>query len=145
MEKNYSMFEIGALENIDQYSFSAQVLPSAIKGKKFLKEEMALTGMEVSFNKFPPGAAMPFYHKHQEHEELYLFLKGRGQFQIDGQVIDVKEGTAIRVTPAGVRAWRNNSDQDLYYVVIQAKANSLPKGTIEDGMAVDQKVTWKNE
>ncbi len=144
MKKNHSVFEIGALENIDQYAFSTKVLPSAVKGKKFLKDDLALTGMEVSFNKFPPGAAMPFSHQHREHEEVYLFLKGRGQFQIDGQVIDVKEGTAIRVAPEGVRAWRNNSDQDLYYVVIQAKANSLPKGTIEDGVAVDQKVTWKN-
>ncbi|MBI3775327.1 MAG: cupin domain-containing protein, partial [Gammaproteobacteria bacterium] len=130
--------------NIDQHSFSTPLLPSAVKGKKFLKNDLALTGMEVSFNKFPPGAAMPFYHQHREHEELYLFLKGKGQFQIDGQIIEVKEGTAIRVAPAGVRAWRNNSGQDLYYVVIQAKANSLPKGTIEDGVVVDQKVTWKD-
>lgn len=142
MEQNYSIFEVGALENIGQYSFTSKVLPSAISGKKFLKDELALTGMEVSFNTFPPGAAMPFYHQHREHEELYIFLKGRGQFQIDGKVIDVKEGTAIRVAPTGVRAWRNNSDQDLLYVVIQAKANSLPKGTIEDGVAVDKKVTW---
>lgn len=143
MEQNYSIFEVGALENLDQYAFTSKVLPSAITGKKFLKDELALTGMEVSFNTFPPGAAMPFYHRHREHEELYLFLKGQGQFQIDGKVIDVKEGTAIRVAPNGVRAWRNNSDHDLLYVVIQAKANSLPKGTIEDGVAVDQKVTWK--
>lgn len=142
MKNNYSVFEVGALENIDQYSFSTPLLPAAVKGKKFLKNELALTGMEVSFNKFPPGAAMPFYHQHREHEELYLFLKGKGQFQIDGKIIDVQEGTAIRVAPVGVRAWRNNSDQDLYYVVIQAKAGSLPKGTIEDGAAVDQKIKW---
>lgn len=144
MNNNYAVFEIGALEKLDQHSFSTPLLPSAVKGKKFLKNELGLTAMEVSFNKFPPGAAMPFYHRHREHEELYLFLKGRGQFQIDGQTINVKEGTAIRVAPAGVRAWRNNSDQDLYYVVIQAQANSLPKGTIEDGVAVDQQMTWKD-
>ena len=142
MKSNHSVFEIGALENIDQHSFSTPLLPSAVKGKKFLQSDLALTGMEVSFNKFPPGAAMPFHHQHREHEELYVFLKGKGQFQIDGQTINVKEGTAIRVAPAGVRTWRNNSNQDLYYVVIQAKANSLPKGTIEDGMVVDQKVSW---
>ena len=142
MNKNHAVFEMGTLEKIDQYAFNVEGLPAPIKGKKFLKNDLSLTGMEVSFNKFPPGAAMPFYHRHQEHEELYVILKGRGQFQIDGQVIDVKEGTAIRVAPAGVRAWRNNSDQDMYYVVIQAKANSLPKGTIEDGVVVDQKITW---
>ncbi len=142
MAKNHSVFEIGPMENLGQYAFTTKLLPSAVPGKKFLKGELDLTGMEVSFNKFPPGAAMPFYHQHREHEELYLFLKGRGQFQIDGKTIDVKEGTAIRVNPAGVRAWRNNSDQDLYYVVIQAKANSLRSGTIEDGVVVDRKVQW---
>ena len=60
MNNNYAVFEIGALEKLDQHSFSTPLLPSTIKGKKFLKNELGLTAMEVSFNKFPPGAAMPF-------------------------------------------------------------------------------------
>lgn len=30
---------------------------------------------------------MPFYHTHRLNEEIYLFLKGVGEFQIDGKVL----------------------------------------------------------
>ena len=85
---------------------------------------------------------MPFTHRHREHEDLYLFVKGRGQFQVDGTIIGVREGTVIRVSPQGERTWRNNSTQDLYYIVVQAKAGSLDKTTFRDGESTSQTVFW---
>jgi hypothetical protein len=41
-----------------------------------------------------------------------------------------------------MRTWRNNSDQDLYYVVIQAQENSLTADTTEDGIKGEKSVTW---
>ena len=61
---------------------------------------------------------------------------------IDGEVIDVREGSAIRVSPEGVRAWRNNSTEDLYYIVIQAKNNTLDAYTLTDGVLVDPNAVW---
>jgi len=98
--------------------------------------------MEVSLGKLAPGTGVPYSHRHVENEELYLFIKGSGQFLIDGEVIDVQEGSCIRVAPDGVRAWRNNSTEDLYYIVIQAKNNSLGAHTLEDGKIVDPKAKW---
>lgn len=113
------------------------------KGKLFLKDILNLTGMEVSLNQLPPGAQVPFYHAHIENEELYIFLKGHGQFQIDGEVIDVTEGSVIRVGTGGLVTWRNNStDEDLLYIVIQAKQDTLTQWTRSDATVPDQKVTW---
>lgn len=136
--RNFTVFHVGNWSELDQYAFKHPNLPNSFPGKLFLKRELKLTGMEVSLNKFPPGASMPFYHKHQEHEELYIFIKGRGQFQIDDEVIDVGEGTVIRVAPDGIRTWRNNSSEDIYYIVIQAKVGSLSGEEISDGIAVKQ-------
>jgi mannose-6-phosphate isomerase-like protein (cupin superfamily) len=138
--RNFTVSHVGNWSELDQYAFKHPNLPHAFPGKLFLKKELKLTGMEVSLNKFPPGASMPFYHKHQEHEELYIFIKGRGQFQIDDEVIDVGEGTVIRVAPDGIRTWRNNSSEDIYYIVIQAKAGSLLGEEISDGIAVKQRI-----
>ncbi len=140
--QNFTVAHIGEWADLDKYSFKHPKLPAAFPGKLFLKNVLQLTGMEVSLNKFPQGTQMPFYHKHQEHEELYLFIKGKGQFQIDGRVVDVRDGTVIRVAPDGVRTWRNNSSQDLYFVVIQAKAGSLSRGDISDGIGVGHRVEW---
>lgn len=98
--------------------------------------------MVGKFIKLPAGHAVPFTHWHRQNEELYLFAKGTGQFQVDGTVIPVREGTAIRVSSEGARAWRNNSTEDLYYVVVQAPAESLERRTIDDGELVSDTVHW---
>jgi hypothetical protein len=46
------------------------------------------------------------------------------------------------VAPDGVRAVRNCGTEDLYYVCIQAKANSLTGRTIADGRRVEGPVVW---
>lgn len=142
---NFSMADLGCLDELGQYSFKHPLLPNPVEGKKFLHDDLELTGMEVSIHKLLPGTSMPFYHRHRENEELYLFIKGRGEFQIDGEVMPVREGTVIRVEPAGVRAWRNNSSEDMYYIVVQAKAGSLGGYTATDGIAAKEKVSWPEQ
>ncbi len=141
-EQNFTVAHICKWADLDKYTFKHPKLPGAYPGKFFLKNVLKLSGMEVSLNKLQPGTQMPFYHKHKENEELYLFIKGNGQFQIDGWVVDVHEGTVIRVAPDGVRAWRNNSSEDLYFIVIQAKAGSLSGEDISDVIGVGHRVEW---
>jgi len=99
--------------------------------------------MQVSFGVMPGHGATPFTHKHKNNEELYIFISGKGQIQIDGEIVDVEEGAAVRVATDGVRSWRNTSDTDLNYIVIQAKENSLGPDTLEDGMPGEDAPTWK--
>lgn len=139
---NYALVHLGEIKDLRQYRFQHPSLPAAVPGKVFLQELLGLTGMEISFGLLPAGRSMPFHHKHRQNEEVYLFLRGRGQFQIDGQAHDVREGTAIRVSPEGVRSWRNNSIEDLFYIVIQAKAGSIDGGTTTDGVGVPGAVQW---
>ncbi len=139
--KNFTVTNIGKFEELDKYVFEHPSVPST-PGKIFLKETLKLTGMEASVNKLSPGERIPFYHKHKENEELYIFIKGKGQFQVDGEIIEIREGTAIRVSPQGVRAWRNNSSEDLFFIVIQAKAGSLSAENISDGIGVEENVEW---
>lgn len=141
--KNFSGAQVGVLNDLDRYQFFHPLGKGrGFPGKLFLKEPLAMTGMEVSMNKLPAGQSVPFYHQHREHEELYIFLRGKGQFLIDGNVIDVQEGSVIRVAPDGVRTWRNHSQEDLVYIVIQAKAGSLSANQIEDGVVLPEKVSW---
>lgn len=113
------------------------------RGKLFLQEILGLSGLEISINVLPAGKGVPFYHKHKENEEVYMFVKGSGQFQVDGEVIPIQEGTVIRVSPDGARTWRNNSSEDLFYIVIQGKEHSLTSSTISDGIPLPDKVEWK--
>ncbi len=122
---HYSVGEAGPLDQLDS--------------KLFIGRSLDFTSMEVSLNRFAPGQEVPFVHQHRQHEEMYLFIQGHGQFQVDGETFDVKPGTIVRVLPEAHRAWRNNSDRDLLCVVIQANVNSL---TDNDGIRLDGPVTW---
>ncbi|WP_028612671.1 cupin domain-containing protein [Paenibacillus harenae] len=134
---NFSVVEAGPFSSL----MSMSKVP--IPGKYFLKDRLGLTGMEVSLNQLPQGGSIPFYHTHRENEELYLFIGGRGQFQVDGQIIDVKEGTTVRVAPEGERTLRNNGTGDLSFIVIQVQAGSLRQWVETDGVILDKPVTWQ--
>jgi len=141
--KHYSVAELGPVEAWKGYTAEVASLPGIkVPGKCFLHPVLGLTGMEISVNCLPAGVKLPFYHTHQAHEEIYLFLKGHGQFQVDGDIIEIREGTTLRVAPAGERTWRNNSQEDLYYIVIQAVQESLAAQGTEDGVTVQRKVSW---
>ena len=115
---------------------------TGVRGKGISRETLGLTCTEVSLNSLAPGVAVPFLHAHKQNEELYLFLKGQGEIQVDGAIIPVTAGSAIRVDPAGMRSWRNTGSEPLLYVVVQAKAGSLEQATGGDGIVPDQPVKW---
>lgn len=138
--KNFAFVNFGPFEKVDQYLFKHSKLTSEVPGKKFLKEELGLSSMEVSLNKFSAGVSMPFSHKHRENEELYLFLKGKGEFCIDGEWFEVQEGSAVKVAPDGVRTWRSSPNEELLFIVIQARAGTLIGDTINDGIPVKTEV-----
>jgi uncharacterized cupin superfamily protein len=140
--KDFTLFQTGRLTEWGKYIYKNNNVPST-EGKLFLKELLGLTGMEVSINKLKPGEGIPFYHKHKNNEELYIFLKGRGQFQLNGNIFDIQEGSVVRVYPEVIRAFRNNSSEDLYFIVIQAKVGSFSGEGISDGIGSGSPVQWK--
>ncbi len=140
--KNFTAIHAGKFADLTQYELPHPLRPKPVRGKLFLKDHMDSTAMQVSLNKLPAGISVSFYHQHKENEELYIFVGGKGQVQVDGEIIDVSEGSCVRISPNGVRTWRNNSDEDLYYIVIQARDGSLNIDTFEDGIPGDKEVTW---
>jgi mannose-6-phosphate isomerase-like protein (cupin superfamily) len=142
---NFTVADLGKLSDLNRFSFKLPSRSVEVEGKLFINQLADLTSCEISFNKLPANTAIPFYHKHKQNEEIYLFIQGRGEFQIDGKVFPVSEGTVVRVDPDGERTLRNNSEEDLLYIVIQARANSYEGHTISDGVAIDKKVSWVNK
>ncbi|MBI3561512.1 MAG: cupin domain-containing protein [Gammaproteobacteria bacterium] len=140
---NFTAYKSGARSEWPDHSLEIPGL-GEIHGKHFLKDIVGFTGSEISINSLPPGAGMPFYHQHQENEEIYIFIQGRGQMQIDGEIIDVQEGSVVRIAPNGLRTWRNNSHEPLLYIVAQMRANSLRQYGFGDGVVSEKKVTWPN-
>ncbi len=133
------MAEVTATKNGIHYTVAEAGNFGELEKKEFIAQTLGFTGMQVSLNRATPGQASPYLHAHRQHEELYLFLWGTGEFQVDGDVLPVKPGTMIRVAPEGQRAWRNNSSSDLLFIVVQANVGTL---TGQDGIRLDGDPSW---
>ena len=104
----------------------------------FAGQAVGATGSELSFQTLVPGQDSGFLHTHKTHEELYIILKGEGQYQVDGEVFPVSEGTIIRVAPDGKRS------ENLTMLCIQYKANAFTEADspMTDGVILQEELKW---
>ena len=119
---NFKNVEIGTIQEIGQ---------KYENGKAFLHDLLGLTSCEISINSMKKGVKLPFNHKHKQNEEIYIFLKGEGSMTLDNEVIQVKEGSCVKVMPNAVRTMESKTD--LQYICVQAKEGSLEQFGFGDG------------
>lgn len=95
------------------------------EGRVELHDTLSLTGAEISINKLPAGASVPFIHSHKNNEEIYGIIAGKGKAIIDDEEINLTTGDWLRISPAGKRQFFASKDSELTYICIQVKENSL--------------------
>lgn len=138
---NFDTISVGPFNEISDYLLSMG--PEVkIPGKVFCGAAIHATGSEFSFQSFMPGTETGFLHTHKNHEELYIFLSGNGEFQVDNKIIPVSEGTIVRVSPQGKRSVRNNGTAPLIMLCIQYKSDTFTPEDVTDGVILDQPVKW---
>lgn len=138
---NFTAVSVGKLSELKD--FVLEMGPEIkIPGKVFGGAAVQATGAEFSFQMFQPGTETGFLHTHKNHEELYFFLAGKGEFQVDGRVFPVAEGSVVRVAPAGVRSVRNNGTEPLVMLCVQYKGNTFTAEDATDGVILQEPVKW---
>ena len=140
---NFAAASFGKINEIIEYE-----LPMGpditIQGKVFGGQAVGAAAAEFSFQTLVPGQDSGFLHTHKTHEELYIILKGEGQYQVDGEIFPVSEGTIIRVAPDGKRALKNTGSENLTMMCIQYKANAFTEADspMEDGVILQEELKW---
>lgn len=139
--RNFSAISVGKLNELNEYVL--ELGPDVkIPGKVFGGAALHATGGDFSFQVFQPGTETGFLHTHKVHEELYFFLSGQGEFQVDGQVIPVAEGSVVRVAPEGERSVRNNGTEPLVMLCVQYRGNTFTEADAADGNILQKPVVW---
>ena len=139
--RNFSAISVGKLNELNEYVL--ELGPNVkIPGKVFGGAALHATGGDFSFQVFQPGTETGFLHTHKVHEELYFFLSGQGEFQVDGQVIPVAEGSVVRVAPEGERSVRNNGTEPLVMLCVQYRGNTFTEADAADGNILQKPVKW---
>lgn len=104
------------------------------EGRTELHNTLALTGAEISINRLPAGAGVPFVHSHKHNEEIYGVLAGKGKAVIDGEEVALSAGDWLKVAPAAKRQFSAAADSGLTFVCIQVRENSLEGFTADDAV-----------
>ncbi len=104
------------------------------EGRVELHDALKLTGAEISINRLPAGAGVPFIHAHKNNEEIYGVLEGAGKAVIDGETIELAAGDWLKVAPAAKRQFSAAANTGITYVCIQVKENSLEGFTANDAV-----------
>ena len=118
---NFNAVSVGKSDELNDYVME---LGSGVKipGKVFGGTAVQATGSEFSFQSF--------------------FLSGSGEFQVDGQVFPVSEGSVVRVAPAGKRSVRNNGTRPLVMLCVQYKSGTFTAEDAADGIILQEPVQW---
>ncbi len=75
----------------------------------------------------PPGASEGL-HRHPGIEEVYYVLNGDGQAQVNGETAEIHKGDAVPVLLNEAHSFKNNSSQDLEFMIIGIASQ---KGVLE--------------
>ena len=138
---NFKAINVGKMSNLNEYVL--ELGPEVkIPGKVFGGAALGATGSEFSLQLFQPGTESGFLHTHKKHEELYFFLGGKGEFQVDGLVFPVEEGSVVRVAPDGKRSVRNNGTEALLMLCVQYLGNTFTQEDASDGVFLNEPVKW---
>jgi mannose-6-phosphate isomerase-like protein (cupin superfamily) len=66
---------------------------------RFAKDDLDAERTGITHLKLNPGQRMPFGHKHDQAEEIYIVVAGSGRMKIDDEIIEIVELDAVRIAP----------------------------------------------
>ncbi len=139
--KNFNAINLGKIQDMKEYAL--ELSPEIkIPGKVFGGQAIGTTGSEFSFQVFAPGQETGFLHTHKNHEELYFFISGKGEFQVDGEIFPIEEGSVVRVAPEGKRSVRNNGLIPLVMLCVQYRSDTFSADDATDGNILTESVSW---
>jgi quercetin dioxygenase-like cupin family protein len=76
----------------------------------------------IIYSELKPGTSIG-YHTHENDEEVYVILEGKGIMTINGEPREVRAGDVILNKPYGSHGLENNSDTDLKILVFEVQAS----------------------
>ncbi|MBK3643346.1 cupin domain-containing protein [Streptomyces sp. MBT33] len=85
------------------------------------RRQLASPTEAVEWASIPPGG-LSGEHRHTRTEEIYLILRGHGEFLFNGRPHPVAPGSLALTAPGNVHGLRNTCDTDLDWWVIETLA-----------------------
>jgi len=75
------------------------------------------------------GGKGSYGHRHKTQEEVYFVLSGTLQFKLGDEVLDLRQGTVVRVAPETWRSVWNDEPEDAELIIV---SKYVPGGSADD-------------
>jgi mannose-6-phosphate isomerase-like protein (cupin superfamily) len=70
-------------------------MPSEMEAR-FARSALRGETLGLTLMKLAPGFRIPFGHKHEDQEEVYVIVRGSARIKVDGEVVEAGQWDAIR-------------------------------------------------
>ena len=77
---------------------------------RFARKALEVEGGGLSYQRMAPGFVLPFGHRHENHEEVYVVLSGSGRVKLDGEEHELRQWDALRLAPPVTRGFAAGPD-----------------------------------
>jgi mannose-6-phosphate isomerase-like protein (cupin superfamily) len=88
----------------DCQDFAPKFGYEAVQEARFPWRELGAEQTGLAFHRVKPGQRQGFAHRHDQAEEIYVVLSGRGRIKLDDEIAEVGPLDAIRIAPGITRA-----------------------------------------
>jgi quercetin dioxygenase-like cupin family protein len=72
---------------------------------RFARAALELENSGISYFRIAPNFRIPFGHKHQQQEEIYVLIGGSARAKLGDEVVELKTWDTVRVSPETVRGF----------------------------------------
>jgi mannose-6-phosphate isomerase-like protein (cupin superfamily) len=86
--------------------------------------DLGSRNLSITWVDVPPGAEQ-HAHSHEDSEQVYVIVRGRGRMQVAGDEEDVGEGDLVFIPPATDHGIKNDGEETLVYVSAAAPPVSM--------------------
>ena len=120
----YTVRRLDEINNIFEGSYPGEM--------RMVTYEIDAEQVAFTYRRMPQhtGGKGSYGHRHKTQEELYFVLSGKLQFKLDDDVLELENGTAVRVAPEVVRSVWNDEAEDAELVIVSVKIEN-PQGDTE--------------
>jgi mannose-6-phosphate isomerase-like protein (cupin superfamily) len=98
------------IRNLKELDDSAPAFGLAGVEARFARKPLEATKVGLSYQRYDANVRVPFGHRHETQEEIYVVLGGSARVKIDDEVVELRPWDALRVDPGATRAFEAGPD-----------------------------------
>jgi mannose-6-phosphate isomerase-like protein (cupin superfamily) len=97
---------------------------------RFAREALGLERLGVSYQRLEPGFRLPFGHRHEQQEEVYVVLAGSARAKLGDEVVELRAWDALRVPAEPMRGFEAGAE-GVELLAIGAPLTEPPGGDVQ--------------